>query len=163
MGRGARRNEQEDEGCERSHGACHRPGSRHRVRQTAKAVVAVPAGDPWPPDSALAVHALALAPDAVTGSPAGLLGKLPVRCRPCCGWPVAGPVLTPPDSSTVPVGQLAVAVVTPPGDNGPGWVTSATCVPPLPTAPQTAKAVVSTPDPLRPPESATAVQEFAAE
>jgi len=51
-------------------------------------------------------------------------------------------VLTPPDSSTVPVGQLAVDVVTPPGDNGPGRAESATCVPPRPTAPQTAKAVV---------------------
>src|SRR5437870_2348384 len=162
MGRRACRNESnenEDEGGERSHGACRRPDPPHRAVQTANAVVAVPAGEPWPPASALPVHALAFIPEGVTGSPAGLLGKLPVRCRPCCGWPFAGPALTPPDSSTAPAGQLAVAVVTPPGVSGPGRVDTATCVPALPTAPQTAKAAVSTPDPVRPPESATAVQE----
>jgi len=162
MRRGAGGNENDDEGRERSHGAC-RPERPHRPVQTANAVVAVPAGDPWPPASALPVHALASVPEAVTGSPAGLLGKLPVRCSPCCGRPFAGPVLTPPDSSTVPAGQLAVAVVTPPGDSGPGRADTPTCVPALPTAPQTAKAVVLTPDPVRPPELATAVHAPAAE
>jgi hypothetical protein len=46
--------------------------------QTAYAVVLAPT-IAAPPESALAVHELAWEPEAPTGEPPGLLGKLPIR------------------------------------------------------------------------------------
>src|SRR4030088_1817488 len=82
-----------------------------------------------PPESALAVQEPACEPEAPTGEPSGLLGKLPMRWRVGLGGaPAEAPVRPPPPRRTVPAGHVAVAAPEVPGFDGPATDATTTWV-----------------------------------
>src|SRR5437660_2337193 len=113
-----------------------------------------------PPESALAVHELACEPDAPTGEPPPLLGKLPIRWRLGEGDDTGAPVRPPPPRRTVPAGQVAVAATEFPGVVGPATDATATRVEPRsPPSAQRANCRDCAPDSAWPPAPRMAVHD----
>src|SRR5438552_13565885 len=113
-----------------------------------------------PPESALAVHEPACEPDAPTGEPTALLGKLPIRCRLGEGDDAGAPVRPPPPRRTVPAGHVALAATEFPGVVGPATDVATTRVEPSgPPSAQRANCRDCAPESAWPPAARMAVHE----